>query len=158
MFAASEAGLNLGASGWMRANSDSWGGQAMPKRGEVDLRKLKYWKAILADFEKSGMTGQSYCSQKGIAYTAFANRRRRLSSSISAVMDRARKVSDDSTACNSAKKVEFAEVTFKTSTPAKPSTANDERLEVVLQTGTILRIPLGFSAAALAEIVTALGV
>jgi hypothetical protein len=40
----------------------------MPKRGEVDLRKLKYWKAILADFEKSGMTGQSYCRQKGLTY------------------------------------------------------------------------------------------
>ncbi|MBX9668851.1 MAG: hypothetical protein K2X93_14595 [Candidatus Obscuribacterales bacterium] len=33
----------------------------MPKKGEIDLRKLKYWSAVMADFEKSGQSGQAYC-------------------------------------------------------------------------------------------------
>ncbi len=130
----------------------------MPKRGEVDLRKLKYWKAILADFEKSGMTGQSYCRQKGITYTAFANRRRKLSRNLPIGRGRARNIVIESTADSRARQIEFAEVTVKTPTPAKLSAENVERLEVVLQTGAILRVPTGYSAAALAEIITALGV
>lgn len=134
----------------------------MPSKGEVDLRKLKYWKAVLADFERSGLSGPAYCKQKGIPYTAFANRRRKLSSAIAATSKlrakaNATPLAEDRTERSSAKQVGFAEVTIRTSTPAVP-TSNGERLELVFPTGIILRIPNGYSAAALAEIITALEV
>jgi hypothetical protein len=132
----------------------------MPKKGEVDLHKLKYWKAILADFERSGLKGQSYCRQKGISYTAFASRRRKLSVTMPAARYRAKTpVADmESTERSRAQQVEFAEVAVKISTPTQLAAVNGERLEVVFPTGTILRVPSCYSAVALAEIITALEV
>jgi hypothetical protein len=33
----------------------------MPKKGEYDLQKLKYWEAVLADFERSGPAFTEWC-------------------------------------------------------------------------------------------------
>jgi hypothetical protein len=51
----------------------------------------------------------------------------------------------------------FAEVAVKVA-PSAPSAADGERLEIVFSTGTMLRVPSGYSVAALVEIVTALEV
>jgi hypothetical protein len=118
----------------------------MPKKGEIDLQRLDYWKSVLEDFETTGLSGQAYCRQNGIPYTAFANRRRRLPETIRAA------------AKAKSKHVEFAEVAIKDSpTPAEtPSPTIAERLELVLPKGTVLRIPNGYSPAALSKIVSAL--
>ncbi len=116
----------------------------MPKKGEVDLQKLEYWKSVIADFEKTGLSGQAYCKQKGIPYTAFAMRRRRLPETIRAA------------AKAKAKAHEFAEVAIKDSPANTPSSSSAERLELVLPKGTVLRIPNGYSPAALSKIVSAL--
>lgn len=159
MFAASEAGLNPGASCLMRAQCRHKE-RIMTKKGEINLQKQKHWKTILVDFERSGLSGASYCRQKGLSYRVFAKRRRNLSRATPASKDRtnAKDVVAVSTQSTSAKQVEFAEVTIKTKTPTQPTAANVERLEVVFRTGTVLRVPSGYSAAALAEIVTALEV
>jgi len=94
----------------------------MPKKGEVDLRKQRYWKSFLVDFEKSGLSGQSYCKSKGISYSAFASRRRRLASS------------GNSGGRESARLVECAPVTWKPP-PAEPAeTSRAELLEIVFPT------------------------
>jgi len=137
----------------------------MPKKGEVDLQKLKYWKAVLRDFDKSGLSGQAYCKQAGIAYTAFANRRRRLATSVDSSNETDAKVKtktnfvavDRMEASAPPPQMGFAEVAVKVA-PSAPPAAHGERLEIVFPTGTMLRVPSGYSVAALVEIVTALEV
>lgn len=119
----------------------------MPKKGEVDLRKQRYWKSVLVDFEKSGLSGQAYCTAKGISYTAFASRRRRLVSSGSAGGGR-----------ESAKQVEFAPVTLKPSHAEPAPTSRAELLEIVFPTGVTLKVPAGYSASTLAEVLSILEV
>ena len=138
----------------------------MPKKGEVDLQKLKYWKAVLRDFDRSGLSGQAYCKQAGIAYTAFANRRRRLGTSIDS-SNKADAKTKTKTSFVAVDRMEaagapppqmgFAEVAVKV-TPSAPPFANGERFEIVFPTGTVVRVPSGYSIAALVEIVTALEV
>ena len=118
----------------------------MPRKGEIDLHKLEYWKSVLEDFEKTGLSGQAYCKQKGISYAAFADRRRRLPETIRATAKAKAK----------SKHVEFAEVDIKDSRAKTPSSTITERLELVLPKGTVLRIPNGYSPAALCKIVSAL--
>ena len=118
----------------------------MPKKGEIDLPKLRYWRSVLSDFEKSGQSGQAYCKEKGIRYTAFANRRRRLAGH--------RGVSTKKVERTPVRQIEFAEVTVKPSLPQ--SSHPVERLEIVFPTGTVLRVPNGYSAMALVEIVSVL--
>lgn len=118
----------------------------MPKKGELDLRKQRYWKTVFADFENSGLSGQAYCKEKGISYAAFASRRRRLPKG--------------STGCSgeSIKQVEFAPVSLKPSSPQSRPTSRVEPLEIVFPNGIILRVPAGYSAFALTEIVSLLEV
>ncbi len=129
----------------------------MPKKGEIDRRKLAYWKSVLTDFERSGLSGQAYCREKGIAYTAFANRRRRLAGIVktSTKTKSDRRAVAEETSTRSSSHVGFAEVAIKASPTQAPS-FTIERLELILLNGTVLRVPNGYSAAALAEIVLAL--
>lgn len=134
----------------------------MPKKGEFDLQKLKYWKAVLADFERSGLTGQEYCRQKGIVYTAFANRRRRLTGVKGTGKYQARKAASKQSELGNSRnrasaQVGFVEVRTKSSI-VTPSNLDGERLEVALPTGTVLRVPNGYSIELLARLVTALEV
>lgn len=134
----------------------------MPKKGEFDLQKLKYWKAVLADFERSGLSGQEYCRQKGIAYTAFANRRRRLAGANCADKYLAgktalRRSGPRNLDGEAAAAFGFAEV--RTQPPKSTfSSLDGEKLEVVLPTGTVLRVPNNYSVEALARLVQALEV
>ena len=118
----------------------------MPKKGEIDLRKDRYWRSVLADFEKSGMSGQAYCRSRGISYSAFASRRRRLPAR------------DAGAARSSARQVEFAPVTLKPSPVLDTPVAGVEPIEIVFPTGVTLRVPEGFSASSLADIVSILEV
>lgn len=136
----------------------------MPKKGEIDLQKLKYWTAVLKDFDRSGLSGQEYCRQAGIAYTAFANRRRRLATSIDSSNKADARVKTKSSfvavgrmEASAPPQMGFAEVAVKV-TPSAPPVANGERLEIVFPTGTMVRVPSWYSIAALVEIVTALEV
>lgn len=130
----------------------------MAKRGEIDLPKLRYWKSVLADFERSGLTGQAYCREKGITYTAFANRRRKLSGKLQGngrQETRSKKPTGNKRVCerNVGEQVEFAEVLIK---PSLQSSAAADRLEVVLPTGTVLRVPAAYPVVDLAEVISAL--
>lgn len=119
----------------------------MPKKGEIDLRKERYWKAVISDFEKSGLSGRAYCRDKGISYTAFATRRRRLTNS-----------TDVGSKPGSTHRVDFAPVALKSS-PQEPSFSSQvEPLEIVFPTGVTVRVPGGYSVTALAEIVSILEV
>lgn len=102
---------------------------------------------MLADFEKSGLTGQAYCKAKAIAYTAFANRRRKMSERGEEAVERSH-----------SKGIAFAPVNVKLQATETAQLFGGERLEIVLTTGVVLRVPAGFSATALADIVTNLEV
>ena len=132
----------------------------MPKKGEVNLPRLRYWKAVLADFEKSGLSGKAYCRKKGIPYTAFANRRRRIP--VAAATARRADANAGSDATNGRKSEHypvdqrgFAEV--KIATPVKVAQLPPaDRLEVLLPSGVLLRVPDGYSVVGLAAVITAL--
>jgi hypothetical protein len=133
----------------------------MPKKGEVDLPKLKYWRAVLADHERSGLSGQAYCNQKGIPYTAFANRRRRIASSTPAAEMAKRGVSVERNGSRSAgfeygseEQPAFAEVKVKA--PQKEQGTEAGKLDIELPGGIVLRVPDGYSVAMLAAVVSTL--
>lgn len=108
----------------------------MPKKGEIDLQKFKYWKSVLAKYEDSGLSGQAFCRANGIPYTAFANRRRRMA-----------KLQFQPTL------PQFAEIEIKDNqSPVVPA----DRLEVVLPNGVLVRVPCGYSSADLANLFLAL--
>jgi hypothetical protein len=50
----------------------------MPKKGEFDPVKERYWRRQLAAFEASGMTGEEFCRQRGLTRASLSNWRKRL--------------------------------------------------------------------------------
>lgn len=133
----------------------------MPKKGEVDLQKLKYWRAVLADHERSGLSGQAYCKQKGISYTAFANRRRRIASSAQAAEKAKRDSGVDQNGSRTASfergsevQPAFAEVKLKA--PPIEQIRDAGKLEIELSEGIVLRVPDGYSVAVLAAVISML--
>jgi hypothetical protein len=107
----------------------------MPKKGETDLDKRRYWLQVLADFEKSGLSGQAYCRATGIPYTSFANRRRRSDW---------RRTPKSGRHSEKTRFVPFAEVKVSDDPPSQSLDPVQENgpatLEIVLPTGIIIRV------------------
>ena len=122
----------------------------MPRKGKADQRTLSYWKAVMADFERSGLSGLAYCRTKRISYSAFASRRKKLSGG-----DRTGK---KDVGRGSVERVEFAQVAIKPSIEQSAQAAPHAPLEIVFPAGVVLRVPDGYSTVSLAEIISVLEV
>ena len=110
----------------------------MPKKGEIDLQRLQYWKAVLAKHKESGLSGPVFCRENDIPYTAFVNRRRRMGS-----------------LTNQSTQPEFAKIEIKKEEQSLLALA--DRLEVILPNGVLVRVPHGYSASALIDLFLTLG-
>lgn len=139
----------------------------MPRKGEINLDRLKYWRQILAAFEASGLSGQEYCRKNGVPYTAFANRRRRI-----ALMDAqaltekkpaskkfaGRKPAASASSAKTPRDVEFAEVKLSdrdlgTKAPIQLAGVVST-LEIVLPNGIVVRLPQGYPLHMLSQVVS----
>lgn len=108
----------------------------MPRKGEIDREKQRYWQGVMADFERSGLSGQAYCRANGISYTAFADRRRRRSSQ--------RQAHPRGCAPKNPKAVPFAELRVSDDTKSRTSDivagGVGTALEIVLPSGITIRM------------------
>jgi len=120
----------------------------MPKKGEFDPIKERYWRRQVAAFEASGLSAQEFCRQRGIRPAHLSNWRRRLA-------DR-----DAANAEQQSGHPDFAQVRLD-----EPSATSEEirrgadiAMEVVLGNGIVLRIADQCSMNLLASVISVVGV
>ena len=99
--------LNLGAFCWV-CISKQWRTSCQRKEKST-FGRSDYGRQSFQASKKSGLSGRAYCRAKGISYTAFATRRRRLTNS-----------TDVGSKPGSTHRVDFAPVALK-SPPPEPS-------------------------------------
>ena len=129
----------------------------MPKHGQRDLSKEEQWRRTFTDWDKTGLSGAKFCRQRGIIYSQFKDwqkKIRRLDAEIAQMSrilpTRQRRIvgaAEPLTAHSSARALEFAEVQVADpSGKQQPLTAVDraaKQLEIVLATGTTIRLTAG---------------
>jgi hypothetical protein len=122
----------------------------MPKKGEVNPIKERYWRKQVADCEVSGLQAQEFCRRRNLPYTTFVTRRKRFAQKDAEAKEREqRKDSGD-----------FVPVrVVETSVPVND--AGEDRgiaMEVVLRSGIVLRLTDACSMKLLSSVVSLLGV
>ena len=120
----------------------------MPKKGESDPVKEKFWRRQISDFAASGMTLRDFCRSRGLSDKNFSNWRKRLS-----LKDAAAREAEDSS-------LDFAEVKMV----EQPGVENGTQLssaismEVVVRNGVVLRVAEGCSTKLLSSVFSLVGV
>jgi len=104
----------------------------MPKKGESDPIKEKFWRKQFADVEVSGLSAQAFCRQRGLDSKNFFNWKKRL-----AARDSARAQHQ-----NEATSSDFVPVQLlpENSEVAKQQNNLNISMEVVLRNGIVLRL------------------
>ena len=107
----------------------------MPKKGESDPVKEKFWRKQISDFEASGMTVAEFCRSRELSDKNFSNWRKRLS-----VRDAARKQTEPDVSSR-----DFAPLRVVEQIAAEPAARSDSTIsiEIVLRNGIVLRLAEG---------------
>jgi transposase-like protein len=109
----------------------------MARRGERDLKKERFWRQMVRQWRRSGLTIRAFCQEHGLSEASFYAWRQTL-----AEREQQRHGSADQPPA-------FVPVQV---VPA-PAAAS---LEVVLGAGRVVRVPPGFDAATLRQLLAAL--
>ena len=122
----------------------------MPKKGNSDPVKEKFWRKQISDFEASGMTLTEFCRSRGLSLKNFSNWRKRLS-----VRDAARKHAEPEVSIT-----DFAPLHVVEQISTEPGARSDSTIsmEIVLRNGTVLRLAEGCSMKLMSSVFSLVGV
>ena len=122
----------------------------MPKKGESDPVKEKFWRKQISDFESSGMTVTEFCRSRGLSDKNFANWRKRLSLRDAA----AREAGAEATS------MDFAPLRMVEQDVAEPAPRSNSAIsmEIVLRNGIVLRVAEGCSIKLMSSVISLVGV
>jgi hypothetical protein len=123
----------------------------MPKKGERDPIKERYWRKVLADWHASGMFAKEFCIKNNIHYNNFVNWRKRLPEREPGVADEREPLE---TVCFAPVRVVGSESTI--ANPASDRSA--AALEVALPNGVVLRLSSNCPMKLVSDVVSLLGV
>lgn len=138
-----------------------------------DLAKEAHWRREFAEWQKTGLTGAEYCRQRGIPYYTFKDwqkRIRKLDAEAAAVLRKslppaARQRAAASAkllaekikhGCEDSRAIEFAEVQVVEKEPEERNHKLGAQMEIVLPTGTKLRLGADCSLESLSSIIAML--
>lgn len=113
-------------------------------KGQRDLGKERMWREFLACWRRSAQTVSGFCEDQGLPRSAFYHWRR-------IIAQRDREVATPSSAANHGEADGPAFVPI--SITAMPTTAT---LEIVLGQGRVVRVPAGFDAQTLRQVLAVL--
>lgn len=123
----------------------------MPKKGERDPFKERYWRKALADWEASGLSAKRFCDENDVHYTGFMNWKKRLAQRDAEMV---REVDVSETVDFTPVRVVGNESLHESSMVEKHATA----LEVVLPNGIVLRLASACPMKLVSDVVSLLGV
>jgi len=123
----------------------------MPKKGERDPFKERYWRKALADWQASGLSAKRFCDENDVHYTGFMNWRKKLAQRDAEMV---REVESSDTVGFAPVRVVGNESSSENSMVAKHATA----LEVVLPNGIVLRLASACPMKLVSDVVSLLGV
>jgi len=122
----------------------------MPKRGQRDLAKEKYWRKIIEQFKESGLSGQAFCGLKKLKYTTFADWRREIAardaekqSGRRSKFGRASRVKSSSNGIKAASSqpANFAEINVVSDKTEETKIVPVGTIDIILTSGITLRVP-----------------
>ena len=122
----------------------------MPKKGECDPIKHRYWRKVLADWHASGLFAKEFCIKHNVHYNNFINWRKRLPE-MDGDLDIDGKPLDT---------VSFAPVRMIDSEESASGSPDSFgcSLEIALPNGIVLRLSESCSMKLLSSVVSLLGV
>jgi hypothetical protein len=123
----------------------------MARRGGRDRGKERFWRRVLRRWQRSGQTVRSYCLEHGLSEPCFYAWRRTIQERNQQAARTSRRGSRQGrqvaaagvSPCHGDNPPAFVPVTIVAPAPV---------LEVVLRDGCIIRVPAGFEAAALRQL------
>jgi hypothetical protein len=119
----------------------------MPGRGGRDAAKEQYWRRLLEEWRRSGLTGRDFCSAKAVSEASFYGWKREIARRDQEEVEARRMTARPGAAA--AALPAFVPVTMAP-TPAAAS------LEVVLAGGRLLRVRGGFDSVVLRQLLAVL--
>lgn len=123
----------------------------MPKKGERDPIKERYWRKVLADWHASGMFAKEFCIANNIHYNNFINWRKRIPERDDEIAQERESLE---TVCFAPVRVVGAERSNENLAGDKSTTA----LEVALPNGIVLRLSSTCPMKLVSDVVSLLGV
>jgi hypothetical protein len=127
----------------------------MARRGQRDLGKQRFWRRVLREWQRSGLTIRDYCAAQGLSEPSFYAWRRAIQERKRQVARASRDGAGPVSRGNAAGvrrgpsdgQPTFVPVSIVASAPA---------LEVVGRDGCVIRVPVGFDAATLRQLLAVL--
>ncbi|HMD59305.1 MAG TPA: hypothetical protein VKG66_05915 [Steroidobacteraceae bacterium] len=127
----------------------------MPRRGERDCGKERFWRQVLRHWQRSGQTVRSYCGERGLSEPSFYGWRRTIQERNRQVARACRRGAPQagqvgatgSACCHAEAQPAFVPLTMLAPAPA---------LEVVLRDGCVIHVPAGFEAGTLRQLLAVL--
>jgi transposase-like protein len=121
---------------------------AMPRRGERDQHKERFWRRLIGQWRRSGLTARDFCAERGVSEPSFYAWRR----TIRQRDQQGRRQPRRNDAGRTGTKPVFVPVQVVPAAPAAVAGA----LELVLGQGRVVRVPPGFDAPTLRQLLTLL--
>jgi transposase len=118
----------------------------MPRRGEHNHHKERFWRRLLGQWQRSGLTVRDFCVQHGVSEPSFYAWRR-----IITQRDQGRSDPSRGGAGRSSAKPVFVPIRVMPTAPASVAP-----LEIVLGRGQVVRVLPGFDAATLRQLLAIL--
>src|SRR4051794_40137023 len=124
----------------------------MARRGARDLDKERFWRRMVQLWQRGGEPAvRDFCGEQGVSESSFYAWRRLI-----AERDHERRHTDERRPSRPAPSERPAFVPLCVP-PALAAVSSAATLEVVLTSGPIVRVPAGFDAAALRQLLVVLG-
>jgi len=120
----------------------------MPRAGERDQHKERFWRRLIGQWQRSGLTARDFCAQRGVSEPSFYAWRR----TIRQRDQQGRRQPGRKGAGRTGTQPVFVPVHVVPAAPAAVAVA----LEIVLGQGRLVRVPPGFDAMTLRQLLTVL--
>jgi transposase len=120
----------------------------MPRAGARDQHKERLWRRLIEQWQRSGLTARDFCAQRGVSEPSFYAWRR----TIRQRDQQGRRPPGRNGAGRTGPKRVFVPVQVVSTAPTAVAAA----LEIVLGQGRLVRVPPGFDAMTLRQLLTVL--
>jgi hypothetical protein len=127
----------------------------MARRGQRDLGKERFWRRRLRQWQRSGLTIRDYCAAQGLSEASFYAWRRAIQERMRPVARASRDGARPIGRGNAAGVRPGPSNGLPTFVPVR-IVASAPALEVVGRAGCVIRVPVGFDAATLRQLLAVL--